>query len=409
MIILKKTIKKIFLIEGKIQNYDWGGRKFISNLLRRNKKVAICAEYWLGAHLKAPSIIKTKRGNFTLDFFLRQKPIETLGVRVANTFGKLPYLFKVLDVNKMLSIQVHPTKEAAEIGFELENKKGIALTAKNRNYKDKNHKPEIMVALGDFWLLHGFLQKKELIENLKKTNELNFLLDVFKDGNYFELYKKVMEFPQKEVNTILKPLAEKILPKFLNNELDKSSPEYWSAKVLNNKKSKDIDRGIFSIYFFNIVNLSKGEAIFQDAGVPHSYLEGRNIELMANSDNVLRGGLTTKHIDVIELLKNTKFEETIPNILYGLEDPSNSELVYRTKVKDFKLSKIQTERPLNYKSKSKSVEILIILEGSVTVIQKGNRIKVKKGQSVLIKANANYTIISTKGVEIYKASVPEVK
>ncbi|CAM1365536.1 Mannose-6-phosphate isomerase, class I [Tenacibaculum soleae] len=409
MITLDQTFKNIFLIEGKVQNYDWGGKKFIPNLISKKKNMATYAEYWLGAHLKAPSVIRTRRGNFSLDFFLKQKSIEFLGLRVANTFGKLPYLFKVLDVNKMLSIQVHPSKKAAEIGFDIENERGIPLTAKNRNYKDRNHKPEIMVALSDFWLLHGFLQRDKLVRNLKETSELNFLLDTFKENNYYELYKMVMGFSQDHVNEILKPLAERILPKFLNNELDKSSPEYWAAKALVNKNYENIDRGIFSIYFFNIVNLSKGEAVFQDAGVPHAYLEGKNIELMANSDNVLRGGLTSKHIDVEELLKNTKFEETIPNVLYGVENSSNSELVYTTKAKDFKLSKIESEASLKYKSKSKSVEILIVLEGTVTVIQKRNRINVEKGQSILIKANTNYKMVSTKGVEIYKASVPEQK
>lgn len=408
MITLKQNVKKIFLIEGKIQRYDWGGRRFISNLIRRKKSVANYAEYWLGAHLKAPSIIKTKAGNISLDFFLKQKPIEFLGLRVAKMYGKLPYLFKVLDVDKMLSIQVHPNKKAAEIGFKLENEKGILLTAKNRNYKDKNHKPEVMVALSDFWLLHGFLERKKIIKNLEQTSELKFLLATFEESNYFEVYKKVMEFSQEEVNKILKPLANRILPAFLNNKIAKSSPEYWAAKALENKNLENIDRGIFSIYFFNIVNLSKGEAIFQDAGVPHAYLEGKNIELMANSDNVLRGGLTTKHIDVEELLKNTKFEETIPKVLYGVKNKVNDELVYQTKADDFKLSKIESTEVLKYNSISKSVEILIILEGNATVIRRSNRINIEKGQAVLIKANTNYRIISTKGVEIYKASVPEL-
>ncbi|WP_370397980.1 mannose-6-phosphate isomerase, class I [Tenacibaculum dicentrarchi] len=405
--ILEQTIKKIFLIEGKIQHYDWGGKKFISNLIKRKKNIANYAEYWLGAHLKAPSIIKTKAGNISLDFFLRQKPIEFLGVRVAKTYGKLPYLFKVLDVDKMLSIQVHPTKKAAEIGFKRENKKGILLTARNRNYKDKNHKPEVMVALSDFWLLHGFLKSEKIIENLEKTSELHFLLSTFKTHNYFELYKKVMQFSQQEVNEILKPLANRILPDFLNNKIQKSSPEYWVAKALENKSLDNIDRGIFSFYFFNIVNLSKGEAIFQDAGVPHAYLEGKNIELMANSDNVLRGGLTSKHIDVEELLKNTKFEETIPKILYGIKSPLNDELVYQTKAKDFRLSKIQSNESIRYNSTSKSIEILIILKGNATVIRHKNRINIEKGQAILIKANTRYRIVSSKGVEIYKASVPD--
>ncbi|ALU75047.1 hypothetical protein AUW17_07140 [Tenacibaculum dicentrarchi] len=405
--ILEQTIHKIFLIEGKIQRYDWGGKKFISNLIKRRKSIANYAEYWLGAHLKAPSIIKTKAGNISLDFFLRQKPIEFLGLRVAKTYGKLPYLFKVLDVHKMLSIQVHPTKKAAEIGFKRENKKGILLTARNRNYKDKNHKLEVMVALSDFWLLHGFLESEKIINNLEQTSELRFLLSTFQELNYFELYKKVMQFSQEEVNEILKPLANRILPDFLNNKIAKSSPAYWVGKALENKSLENIDKGIFSFYFFNIVNLSKGEAIFQDAGVPHAYLEGKNIELMANSDNVLRGGLTTKHIDVEELLKNTKFEETIPTILHGVKSPLNDELVYQTKAKDFKLSKIQSTDAIKYNSTSKSIEILIILEGNATVIRHKNRINIEKGQAVLIKANTRYRIVSSKGVEIYKASVPD--
>jgi mannose-6-phosphate isomerase len=168
----------------------------------------------------------------------------------------------------MLSIQVHPTIEAAKIGYDLENKKGIPLTGNNRNYKDKNHKPEIMVALSDFWLLHGFLEREKLIKNLKDTEELNFLLKVFLEKGYFGLYQKVMEFTQEEVNTILKPLLDRISVKFLKNELEKSSPEYWAAKSVVNKDTQNLDKGIFSIYFFNILNLSVGEAIFQDAGVP---------------------------------------------------------------------------------------------------------------------------------------------
>ncbi|MCH3882192.1 mannose-6-phosphate isomerase, class I [Tenacibaculum aquimarinum] len=410
MIAIENRLDSIFQIVGKIQNYDWGGKKFIPYLISEdNTTNSNYAEYWLGAHLKAPSLIKTKKGIISLNQFLSQKPIEKLGLNVANSFGKLPYLFKVLDVNKMLSIQVHPTKEAAEIGYNNENKKGILLTAKNRNYKDKNHKPEIMVALSDFWLLHGFLERKKLIKNLSETKELNFLLSTFINGGYYELYRTVMEYTQEEVNNILKPLVERILPKFLNNELDKSSPEYWSAKSLKSTGSTDIDRGIFSIYFFNILNVSKGEAVFQDAGVPHAYLEGKNIELMANSDNVLRGGLTTKHIDVVELLKNTKFEETIPEILNGNKNELNSEVVYNTTAKDFELSKIELDNSKTHNSISNSVEILIALNGFATIHQNDKKYKLKKGQSILIKANTSYTITSNKTVEIYKASVPTQK
>jgi mannose-6-phosphate isomerase len=403
-----KITQKIFRIEGKVQHYDWGGKSFIPNLIsQKNSTNNTYAEYWLGVHTKAPSMVKVQQENISLDVFLKQNLIENLGIKVLNDFGKLPYLFKVLDVHQMLSIQVHPTIEAAKKGFGLENKKGIPLTANNRNYKDKNHKPEIMVALSDFWLLHGFLERAKLIKNLKDTEELNFLLKTFLVEGYLGLYKKVMEFTQEEVNNILSPLLERISIKFLKNELEKSSPAYWAAKSVAHKDVQNLDKGIFSIYFFNILHLSVGEAIFQDAGVPHAYLEGKNMELMANSDNVLRGGLTSKHIDVEELLKNTRFEETIPTILYGNKYESNGELVYQTNTKDFEMTKVELVPSIVHRSVSNSVEILIAIRGSATITENENMLPLEKGQSILIKPNTAYAIQTNSEVEIYKARVPK--
>ena len=401
-------MNKFYKIKGEIQNYEWGGKSFIPNLISENiNKNYSYAEYWLGAHLKAPSKVFTEKGIISLDLFLNENPKETLGKQVAKNFGKLPYLFKVLDVREMLSIQVHPSKEAARIGYKNENKKGIPLNASNRNYKDENHKPEIMVALTEFWLLHGFLDVNKLTRNIKETPELSFLLPIFLEDGYTGLYKKVMEYSQDEVNEVLKPLVERILPKYLNNELEKSSPEFWAAKSLVNKESKNIDKGIFSIYFFNILKLSRGEAIFQDAGVPHAYLEGVNIELMANSDNVLRAGLTNKHIDVSELIKNTKFEATIPDILKGVRNIENGEVIYKTLAKDFELSKIELSESIVHRSISNSLEILILIKGTATCTQGNETMSLEKGQAILVKADTAYKIETNSEVEIYKASVPK--
>jgi mannose-6-phosphate isomerase len=400
----ENNTNNIFRIEGVVQHYDWGGKRFISNLISQKNSTNIpYAEYWLGAYLRGPSIVKVQEKNIPLDVFLN----ENLSKNSEAHFGVLPYLFKVLDVHQMLSIQVHPTIEAAKQGYEFENEKGIPLTANNRNYKDQNHKPEIMVALSDFWLLHGFLERTKLIKNLQETKELYFLLNTFLEKDYLGLYKKVMEFTQEEVNNILKPLMDRIYPKFVANKLEKSSPAYWAAKSLAHKEVQNLDKGIFSIYFFNILQLSKGEAIFQDAGVPHAYLEGKNMELMANSDNVLRGGLTSKHIDVEELLKNTKFEQTIPVIIYGNQQQSNGELVYQTTTKDFEMSKIELTSSIIHRSESNSVEILIVMEGAVTVREHKNALFLEKGQSILIKPNTRYSIQTNSQVEIYKARVPK--
>ena len=399
-----KNTKNIFRIEGVVQHYDWGGKSFIPNLISEKNPANITyAEYWLGAHLKAPSLVKVQQKIIPLDVFLN----EYLSKDSEPHFGTLPYLFKVLDVHKMLSIQVHPTKEAAKKGYELENNNGIPLTANHRNYKDQNHKPEIMVALSDFWLLHGFLERSKLIKNLQETKELTFLLKTFLEKGYLGLYKKVMEFSQEEVNNVLGPLMDRIHPTFIANELEKSSPAYWAAKSMEHKELTSIDRGVFSIFFFNILKLSKGEAIFQDAGLPHAYLEGKNMELMANSDNVLRGGLTTKHIDVEELLKNTKFEETIPAILHGNYNKSNGEVVYKTTTKDFEMSKIELNSSTSHRSVSNSIEILIAMKGSATVIENKNAFFLEKGQSIVIKPNTAYKIQTNSEAEIYKAGVPK--
>ena len=150
-------MKKIFPIKGAVQNYAWGGKKFIPKLMGvQNTDNQPFAEIWLGAHQRGPAMLKMDGEDISLTSFLEKNP-NALSEKVIKQFGKtLPYLFKVLDVNQMLSIQCHPTKKAAEIGYSAEEEAGIPITAFNRNYKDDNHKPEVMVAITEFWLLHGF-------------------------------------------------------------------------------------------------------------------------------------------------------------------------------------------------------------------------------------------------------------
>ena len=303
---------KIFKLQGKVQHYAWGGFEFIPKLLGfENYERKPCAEYWMGAHPSASGQLETDDGLKSWYDLIKQDPLEHLSEKVYGKFGELPYLFKVLDVNEMLSIQVHPTREEAKKGFEKEEAAGIPVNASNRNYKDKNHKPEVMVALGEFWLLHGFKNEEYMLLTLESVPEFGFLRDVFLKDGYYGLYKTVMEMPQAEADDLLLPLIKRVM----NEKPAKNEPAFWVSKLYNEEApDKNIDKGIFSIYFFNIVEMKEGEAIFQGAGVPHAYLEGQNIELMANSDNVLRGGLTPKHIDVPELLKHIVFEGINPKI-----------------------------------------------------------------------------------------------
>lgn len=398
---------KLFLLEGKLQNYAWGGTEFIPKLLNREVGNVPVAEYWLGAHENHPSTLFLDGSHKSLISFLNEEPSIKLGSKVVEKFGRLPFLFKVLDVNDMLSIQVHPTKAAAEKGFLRENELGIPITAAHRNYKDDNHKPEIMVALSEFWLLHGFLPEHELLQCLKKTSEFESLLEVFKHESYYGLYKKVMEQSDEETTRILQPLINRIQPLYKQGLLEKSSPDYWAAKACSESRTNAIlDKGIFSIYFFNLVKVNKGEAVFQDAGVPHAYLEGQNMELMANSDNVLRGGLTPKHIDVPELLKHVEFKETIPKIIYGKIKKDGLEKVYPSSAPDFELSQIQLNENDTYQHKSSTVEVIFVLDGDIEIIDDDLKLNLIKGQSLLILVNANYKITTSSSAILYKATTP---
>ena len=290
-----QTKANIFRLTGLVQHYNWGGHRFLPVLLRKeNPSDQPFAEYWMGAHKNAPSLIENGTGIFQpLDKFIAREEKEVLGETVQKRFGRLPYLFKILDVKDMLSIQVHPSKETALIEFAAENEEGIPLDAPQRTYKDDNHKPELMVALSEFWLLHGFKPFDKLEIILQTVPELQFLLPILKKDGMERMYKVVMEMKQEEVNKRLQPLADRILALYISQHLSKPDEDFWAARAYRTFcLHGNIDRGLFSIYFFNLVKLEPGEAIFQDAGILHAYLEGQNLEIMANSDNVLRGLLT---------------------------------------------------------------------------------------------------------------------
>ncbi|PWJ34169.1 mannose-6-phosphate isomerase, class I [Sediminitomix flava] len=399
----------VYPLKGKIQNYAWGGNSFIPQLLDFSaEENTPYAEYWMGAHDKAPSVLSTQNGETNLNDFIQTDANTILGDVIAKRFdNKLPFLFKVLDVKQMLSIQVHPTKEEAVKGFARENEEGIPLSASHRNYKDDNHKPEIMVALTDFWLLHGFRNEQSLREILEIYDVFKPLIPVFESGNYKALYQYVMEMPQEEVDTMLQPLIDHLLPLYEAGKLEKHSPNYWAAKAaVEMSQGNHLDRGIFSIYFYNLVKAKKGEAVFQDAGIPHAYLEGVNMELMANSDNVLRGGLTPKHVDVPELLKHVTFEAVTPNLLEG-ENISDYERVYKSPAPDFELSRITLPSASTYKSVEKhAAEIIIAIEGDVTVKTDTDEFKIEKGEAFFASADAAYSIDADQESLLFRATAP---
>jgi mannose-6-phosphate isomerase len=291
--------------------------------------------------------------------------------------------------------------------FEEENKAGIALNAPNRNYKDDNHKPELMVALSEFWLLHGFKHPEPIKESIRHIPGFSFMTELFQEGRYDQLYGRLMELEQQQVNDILQPLLDRIIPLYRDKALPKHSPDFWAARAaLSFNEPGRIDRGIFSIYLLNLVNLQPGEAIFQDAGVLHAYLEGQNMEIMANSDNVLRGGLTSKHIDVKELMKHVSFGPITPSIIYPTRK-SYQEEVYVSPAADFQLSRITLNKSQTFLLETESTDIFLVMQGEVEWKEAGRIVfQARRGEAAVAFAGASITAMAIEDAVLFRATVP---
>jgi mannose-6-phosphate isomerase len=404
-----KNKSNLFKLTGKAQHYQWGGSDFIPALLNfPNGDGKPFAEYWLGAHVNSPSEIDGSE-KIHLDKFIAQDQ-SVLGTKVQKQFGRLPYLLKVLDVKEMLSIQVHPSRNAAAFEFNRENERGIPVNDHRRNYKDDNHKPELMLALSDFWLLHGFKPEAAMLETINTVPEFHFMLDLFRDGGYEDLYRNIMELNQEQIREILAPLLDRIIPLYQKNLLVKADANFWAARAaITYNKEGNIDAGIFSVYLLNLVNLKEGEAIFQDAGILHAYLEGQNMEIMANSDNVLRGGLTPKHIDVGELMKHVSFHAVHPQVIRGTM-VNDFEEAYITPAEDFQLNRIQVPSGKTAFVSCETAEIFLVYGGSVELTEaNGNPVKLGKGESAVAFAGAAIGISAIEKSVIFRASVPTGK
>jgi mannose-6-phosphate isomerase len=392
-------VKDCFKIQGVVQHYAWGGHHFIPELLGiRNESLLPFAEYWLGAHPNHPSLLED---GSSLDEYLKKNPIPA-GENNPGKTVSLPYLLKILDVQQMLSIQVHPGKKAAEHGYEKEDLAGIPITAAHRNYKDKNHKPELMVALDDFYLLHGFKPEEQMVSILTKIPELNFLLPIFQPGNYQELYEEVMYMSQQKVNEKLQPLADRILPLYKNNALKKDDENFWAARaIVEFCQNGNIDLGIFSIYLFNLVSLKRGEGIFQDHGLPHAYLEGKNVEVMANSDNVLRAGLTEKFIDIKELLKHVEFDATHPKIIKALKE---DHIYYPAPVSEFELHHYLSSD--NFEITAMPGEIVWVEKGRARVRAGGENFELKRGEALYTGREMKISLTPAENLSLYRVAIP---
>jgi mannose-6-phosphate isomerase len=202
---------------------------------------------------------------------------------------------------------------------------------------------------------------------------------------------------------VLSPLLEKIIPAYKDGLIGRDSEDFWAARAaIEFCKNDNYDRGIFSVYLFNLVHLKKHEAIFQGSGLPHAYLEGQNVEIMANSDNVLRAGLTDKHIDVHELLKHVKFEKTTPNVL----KPGSPHKIFSSPAEEFELQEYILAEGESLEIRSRTAEVFLLMEGGLQISAGGEKMEMNKGQCIFVKSGTGLILNALEETELFRATVP---
>jgi mannose-6-phosphate isomerase len=365
-------------INGVVQHYAWGGNGFLSNLLHQPSLSSPAAEYWLGTHPLGEATV-AKNNN-----------------KLSSYAGELPFLFKILDVEKMLSIQVHPTIPQAVEGFNKENDLGIALNANNRNYKDKNHKPESMIALSDFYLLHGFKSLHKFLEDIEPYPSLATLGKIYNEDGLQAVYTTCMRASQNQLQNWFEPVAHLLMPQHQMGALQKNELAFWFCEAVNTYCANNWDAGLASIFLLNLVCLKPGEGIFQEAGLLHAYLQGQNVEIMANSDNVLRGGLTPKHIDVEELLSIVNYKVIEPKVLLANKQVNNW-VEYAPPVSDYTLHNcnLQTSSSKTIPSKS----LLFCTSGEASI----NNETIQQGEAIFFNEATTANFETTQGASLYLA------
>ncbi|MEE4264041.1 MAG: mannose-6-phosphate isomerase, class I [Desulfobacteraceae bacterium] len=397
----------IGLLKNTVQKYAWGSTSAIQEFLgEKNFSHGPVAELWMGAHPKSPSLVNWDGQWTALNDLIAQNPQALLGNRVAKKFdNQLPYLFKVLAAAKPLSIQAHPGLDQAAKGFEIETNRGIPINAAHRNYKDANHKPECLCALSSFQALYGFRRIADILSLVGKicpvglSTELDHLKKHADPGGLKIFFTKLMSMETAQKVRVIDEATQKA------KQRSAQDPAFhWTAKLA---VDYPLDMGILSPLFLNLIRLKPGQALFLPAGELHSYLDGTGIELMANSDNVLRGGLTTKHVDVPELLRVLNFKPRRIEILKQ-KKINKTEKIYDSFAEEFVLSALSiSDGDLYQKSNIDSAEILLCTEGEAYLEDSSSNhiFHIKRGDSAIIFATAkSYTL---KGNAVcYKAAVP---
>lgn len=393
------------LLTGARRSYDWGSTTSMPEFLGTDPDGKPFAELWLGAHPTGPSTISGPTGTEGLDEWVARDRLGNLGQRVDAAFGRLPYLVKLLAPANPLSIQVHPTCELAAKGFLEEERQGIPLDDPHRTFKDTNNKPEMVYAISHFEGLAGFRPRHQIALLLEEIagplSPARDQLAVPGEQGMRLMLETLVGLSPEDIQAVLEVAA--------SLSLTHPHPVVRAAcdtvGELANAYPGDV--GTVVSLVLNRVHLAPGESMFLADGVPHAYLRGFGLEVMANSDNVLRLGLTSKHIDIEAMLGAVDFSSSGFDVASTPKDAAAH--TFRPPVPDFALS---IARPGETGNDSITLpgngpRILVCLDGSVTVMTEASTetCTVSRGQALFVPATEGGIHVAGLG-EVAQAFVP---
>jgi len=402
------------LIRGAIRTYAWGSRSAIADFTGRPAPTAHPeAELWLGAHPGDPAHLEGPRGETSLLDAISADPQAQLGSAVRDRFGDvLPFLVKVLAADEPLSLQAHPSAEQAVEGYRREDRAGVGLNSPIRNYRDRSHKPELLVALSDFEALVGFRPAARSVALLRALEVpgldpfIGLLADQSDASGLRALFTTWITAPQPDLDVLIPAVLEGAVS-YMRSGAKEFAPEIKAVLELGERYPGDA--GVLAALLLNRISLKPGEGIFLPAGNLHSYLQGMAMEVMANSDNVLRGGLTPKHVDVPELLRVLDFTQVVDARVRTHRD--GIELAYDTPTVEYAACVLTLDgehlgHQVDAPSHHGGPQVLVCTEGSVVVRCKSDEIHIQRGGAAWVAADDGaISVEATQVARLFRVTV----